>query len=105
MTARLGSTVMVSSILRRTAISSPGSTPLERGADSALCRMASSGKQLLEPAGQRQPARPPVASTASLERQAFRLGFALALEPVLMGQLSKCLVVQHGSSSFLVLIA
>ena len=53
----------------------------------------------------RAPARLPVASTASLERQALGLGFALALEPTLMGQLSKCLVVQHGLSSFLVSIA
>jgi hypothetical protein len=67
--------------------------------------MASSDEQLLEPARQRAPARPPVASTASLERQALGLGFALALEPTLMGQLSKCLVVQHGLSSSLVSIA
>jgi hypothetical protein len=64
--------------------------------------MAPRGEQLLEPRRQRAPARPPVASTASLERPALGLGLALAIEPTLMGQLSKCLVVQHGLSSSLV---
>jgi hypothetical protein len=67
--------------------------------------MASSGRQLLEPASQRQPARPPVPPAASLQRQALSLRFALALAPALMGQLSKCLVVQHGFSSSPVLVA
>jgi len=64
--------------------------------------MTPRGEQLLEPACQRQPARPPVASTASLQRQALGLGLALVIEPTLMGQLSKCLVMQHGLSSSLV---
>lgn len=67
--------------------------------------MASSRQQLLEPAGQRQSACPPMASTASLERQALSLGFTLALLSAIMGQLSKCLVVQHGFSSFLISVA
>jgi len=67
--------------------------------------MASRGEQLLEPARQRSPTRPPVASTASLKRQTLGLGLALALAPTLMGQLSKCLVMQHGFSSSLVSVA
>jgi hypothetical protein len=67
--------------------------------------MASSGRQLLEPAGERPPARMPVPSSASLQRLALEVRLALALCSTLMGQLSKCLVVQHGFSSSLALVA
>ena len=63
--------------------------------------MASSG-QVPEAGCQRQPACAPVTPTASLERQTLGVSLVLALAPMLMGQLSKCVVVQHRSSSFLV---
>ena len=64
--------------------------------------MASGGQPVPEAGCQRQPARAPVAPTASLERQTLGASLVLALTSTLMGQLSKCLVVQHGLSSFLV---
>jgi hypothetical protein len=64
--------------------------------------MASGGQQLPEPGCQRPPARAPVTPTAGLQRQPLGVSLELALVPTLMGQLSKCLVVQHGLSSFLV---
>ena len=68
----------------------------------SLGRMASGGKQLPEARRKRPPASTPVTPTASLQRQALGLSLVLALTSMLMGQLSKCLVVQHGLSSFLV---
>jgi hypothetical protein len=67
--------------------------------------MASSGRQLLEPTGERQPARMSVPASASLQRLALEVRLALALCSTLMGQLSKYLVVQHGFSSSLALVA
>jgi hypothetical protein len=61
--------------------------------------MASSG-QVPEAGCQRQPACSPVSSAASLQRQTLGVSLVLALAQTLMGQLSKCLVVQHGFSSF-----
>lgn len=70
-----------------------------------LGRMASGGQQMPEAGCQRQPASTSVTPTASLQRQALTVSFELASEPMLMGQLSKCLVMQHGPSSFLVSFA
>ena len=61
-----------------------------------------SGSQVTEAGCQRQPACAPVTPTASLQRQSLGLSLVLALALMLMGQLSECLVVQHGPSSFLV---
>jgi hypothetical protein len=61
--------------------------------------MASRG-QVTEAGRQRQPACAPVASTASLQRQALGVSLVLALALTLTGQLSKCVVVQHGPLSF-----
>jgi hypothetical protein len=61
-----------------------------------------SGGQVTEACCQHQPAYTPATPTASLQRQALGVSLVLALALTLMGQLSKCLVVQHGSSSFLV---
>jgi hypothetical protein len=69
---------------------------------SSLGRMASGGQQLPESRCQRQPTSTPVTPTSSLQRQALGLSLELARVAPLMGQLSKCLVVQHGLSSFLV---
>jgi hypothetical protein len=60
-----------------------------------------SGGQLPEAGCQRKPASAPVTPTASLERQALGVSLELALALPLMGQLSECLVMQHGPSSFL----
>ena len=68
----------------------------------SLGRMASGGQQMPEPGCQRLPTRASVTPTASLQRQSLGVSLELALVPMLMGQLSKCLVVQHGLSSFLV---
>jgi len=68
----------------------------------SLGRMASGGQPMPEAGCQRQPTSTPVTPTASLQCQALSVSFELASEPMLMGQLSKCLVVQHGLSSFLV---
>jgi hypothetical protein len=64
--------------------------------------MASGGQQLPESRRQRQPTSTPVTPAPSLQRQALGLSLELACVAPLMGQLSKCLVVQHGLSSFLV---
>lgn len=64
--------------------------------------MASGGLPVPEACRQRQPTSAPVTPTASLQRQALGVSLALALAPALMGQLSKCVVVQHGPSSSLV---
>ena len=68
----------------------------------SLGRMATGGQPMPEPGCQRPPARAPVTPTASLQRQPLGVSLELALVQTLMGQLSKCLVVQHGLSSFLV---
>jgi len=64
--------------------------------------MAPSGQQLSQPGRQPQSASPPLTPGASLERQTLGLCLVLALLTVVMGQLSNCLVMQHGLSSFLV---
>jgi hypothetical protein len=64
--------------------------------------MASGGEQLPEARSERPPASAPVTPTASLKRQALGLSLELTRVAPLMGLLSKCLVVQHGPSSFLV---
>jgi hypothetical protein len=66
--------------------------------------MASSG-QVPEAGCQRQPTSTSVTPTASLQRQALSVSLVLALALTLMGQLSKCLVMQHGPSSSLVSVA
>jgi hypothetical protein len=68
----------------------------------SLGRMASGGQQLPEARCQRQPTSTSETPTSSLQCQALGLGLELALVAPLMGQLSKCLVMQHGLSSFLV---
>lgn len=70
-----------------------------------LGRMASGGLPMPEAGCQRQPTSTSVTPTASLQRQALTVSLELASEPVLMDQLSKCLVVQHGPSSSLVSVA
>jgi hypothetical protein len=70
----------------------------------SLGRMASGG-QVPEAGCQRQPTGTSVTPTASLQRQALSVSLVLALALTLMGQLSKCLVVQHGPSSFLFSVA
>jgi len=67
--------------------------------------MASGGLPMPEAGCQRQPTSTSVTPTASLQRQPLGVSLELASEPMLMGQLSKCLVVQHGPSSFLVSLA
>jgi hypothetical protein len=67
--------------------------------------MASGGLPVPEAGCQRQPTSTSVTPTASLQRQALGVSLVLALEPTLMGQLSKCLVVQHGLSSSLFSVA
>jgi hypothetical protein len=67
---------------------------------SSLRGMTSGGQQVPEPGCQREPTRAPVTPTASLPRQPLAVSLELTLVPTLMGQLSKCLVVQHGLSSF-----
>jgi hypothetical protein len=62
--------------------------------------MASGCEQVPEARSERMPASAPVTATASLERQPFGLSLELTRVAPLMGQLSKCLVVQHGPSSF-----
>jgi hypothetical protein len=64
--------------------------------------MASGGQQLPESRCQSQSAGTPAAPASGLQRQALGLSLELARVAPLMGQLSKCLVVQHGLSSFLV---
>jgi hypothetical protein len=64
--------------------------------------MASGGQQLPEARCQRPPTSTPVTPTSSLQRQALGPSLELARMAPLKGQLSKCLVVQHGPSSFLV---
>ena len=67
--------------------------------------MTSGGQPVPEAGCQRQPTSASVTPTAGLQCQALSVSFELASEPLLMGQLSKCLVVQHGPSSFLVSFA
>jgi hypothetical protein len=64
-----------------------------------------SGGQMPEAGCQRQPTSASVTPTASLQRQALSVSLVLALALTLMGQLSNCLVVQHGPSSSLVSVA
>jgi hypothetical protein len=46
--------------------------------------------------GQRQPACTPQATAACVQRQTLGLGLGFVVQPVRMGRLSKCLVVEHG---------
>jgi hypothetical protein len=71
----------------------------------SLGRMASGGPPMPEAGCQRQPTSTSVTPTASLQRQPLDVSLGLASEPTLMGQLSNCLVVQHGPSSSLVSVA
>jgi hypothetical protein len=69
---------------------------------SALRGIAPSGHELLEPSCERLPPSSPAPAAACLEHQTLGLGLVLTLEPTLKGQLSKCLVVQHGLFSSLI---
>jgi len=71
----------------------------------SLGRMASGGQPMPEAGCQRQSTSTSVTPTASLQRQALGVSLVLELALTLMGQLSKCLVVQHGPSSSLFSVA
>jgi hypothetical protein len=64
--------------------------------------VATRSQQQLEPGRQRQPPAAPLPLASRLQRQTLCLRLGLPLLHAVMGQLSKCLVVQHVASSFLV---
>jgi hypothetical protein len=65
-----------------------------------VARVAAASQQQLERGVQCQPSSASLPPTARLQGKAFGFGFAPEPLSAIMAQKLKCLVVQHGASSF-----
>lgn len=63
-------------------------------------RVAARSQQQIQSGGYCQPPSAPLPLPSRLQRQTLRLRFSFALLHAVEGQLLKCVVVQHGASSF-----
>jgi hypothetical protein len=62
--------------------------------------MTPRSQQQIESGRKRQPSSAPLPAASRLQRQTLCLRFGESLLHAVTGQLLKCLVVQHGASSF-----